>query len=709
MIRGVATVDNLYGMKGLPKYLLWFPFCLLHTIMVQGQNQSVIDSLLQVLETDIPDEHKVDAYVKIASSYMNSDSANTALYGSKAIELAQTIGLTEGTIDPLYPIGVVTMSKGHYDEAQQIFAQMADLALANNYQKGKAQAYYGLGWLNLYLGDFDEALKHLFHSKTIFERLGEKGALALCYNMIGILFDKKGNYNKALDNYFRSLEICEELGRKIGMASCYTNIGIIYKNQGEYEKALDYYMRSLTINKELDRKRGMASNYSNIGVIHFDKGNYEKALEFHFRSLKLKTELGDSRGRAYSYNNLGQTFMKQEDYAQALENYFCSLKINEEIGAQADRAYTLIYIGETYRIQNQLFKAQKYLVEGIDLAKQTGLLHLVRDGAEQMALVENELGNYKKAYKAHILYKEMADSLDNEDRIKKITRLEAEYEFRKEKDSLQFVQQQEMNFLKDKAQRKERRKQVIYMVLGGLLVAGIIFYIAINKIIQKRKFQSLRDRISQDLHDEIGSNLSSISLFGMVAGKAIKDAPEKAQQLLTHINSNATQTIESMNDIVWAIKSENDSMLHLISRVRSYASEIEDTGEWDILIHHDEDIKRLSLDMIQRRNIYLFFREAINNAVKYSEGDSIGIEIKPLKNLISVEIKDNGKGFEPERAGENGLFFGGNGLKNMHKRAEELGGNLKIISDPGQGTSVILTFDPSHASKTHWVQRFLLP
>ena len=667
-------------------------FCLMISGICSGQNQKLVDSLMQVLETKISSKKKVDVFVELASAYQNTDSINTALYARKAIELANEIGYIEGTIDPLYAVGVVTITKGHYVEGELLFTGMRDLAIKNNYQKGKALAYYGLGWVGLYLGKYNESIQNLYQSTEINESLRAKKELAQGYNMIGICYDKIGNYYKALEYYFKSLEINEEMDRKIGVASCYTNIGIVYKNQGNYGKALEYYNKSLPINLALGRKRGVASNYSNMGVIHFDQGDYEKALEYHFKSLKVREDLDDERGIAYAYNNIGEVSMKLGDYKNALENYFGSLKIFEETGAQADKSSSLIYIGEAYRNLNQLTKARKYLKEGIELSQQTGEIANIRHGVEQLALVEKELGNYRNAYQAQLLFGQMADSLDNEERVKKITRLEAEYEFRKEKDSLQFAQKQEMLFLKEEARIKSTRTQIIFLGLCLVLSAVIILYIVRNKIIQRKKIQLIRNRISQDLHDEIGSTLSSISLFGVVAGKSIEEDPEKAHQLLTRINSNATQTIESMNDIVWAIKSENDSVQHLINRMRSYASDIEDTGEWDIHIKYDPKIVDKNLNMIQRRNTYLIFKEAVNNAIKYSNGNTIEIELNAGKDSIEMEIRDNGQGFELQKTLIKDNSFGGNGLKNMKIRAEELGGKMKIISSPGKGTKINTVF-----------------
>ena len=184
-----------------------------------------------------------------------------------------------------------------------------------------------------------------------------------------------------------------------------------------------------------------------------------------------------------------------------------------------------------------------------------------------------------------------------------------------------------------------------------------------------------------------------------MADKAVKEDPEKTHQLLQRMNTSATQTIESMNDIVWAIKSGNDTLLHLVNRMRSYASEIEGTEEWDIQVQLDPTLSETPLDMMQRRNVYLVFKEAVNNAVKYSQGNAIDVGLSAGKHGIQMEIRDNGVGFDPQQAVENRHSFGGNGLKNMKMRAEELRGELTILSRPEEGTTVSLQFNPRRMSK----------
>ena len=683
-------------MKKVLEVFLFLAFTLIVNLYSHSQNQRVVDSLLLMLETGVSDKNKTDIYVQLASEYQNTDSLKTAEYANKAIELANRINYVEGTIDPLYPIGRATIRKGNYAQAEQLFSEMGNLAGQNDYAKGKAKAFYGLGLNYFHLGDFDKALEQVLQSAAINEVIEEQKALATDYILIGILYDKMGNYSKALEYHFQSLKMNETLGNKLGMAASYTNIGIIYKNQGDYEKALEYYRNSSQLNEELGRKAGIASNYTNIAIIYFGQKNYEKALEYHSKSLRIKEELEDARSIAMTNANLGETLIEMGEYSKALEYLYKSLDILEKSGAMAVKAFSLISIGDCYYRQKQFGKAKKYLKEGIDIAQQTGHLTVIQSGVGLLAKVEYELGNYKKAYQINVLFKEMADSLNNEETVKKITRLEAEYEFKKETDSLQIAQQQELVLLEEKSKRKRNRNFAIGVCIFLAFLTGMIIYISIHKIRRTKELDSLRNHISRDLHDEIGTTLSSLALFGTVATTSIVDNPEKASKMLQLINTNATASVEAMNDIIWAINSEMDTVFNLISKMQSFVSDLSDTEVTDISITYDKEITDINLDMVQRRNVYLIFKEALNNAIKYAKAKAITIEIGMVKNLLRVQIKDNGIGFDTLNALEKKSMFGGNGLKNMKKRAEELKGSVKISSQMEKGTQIVLTFNPKN-------------
>lgn len=236
-----------------------------------------------------------------------------------------------------------------------------------------------------------------------------------------------------------------------------------------------------------------------------------------------------------------------------------------------------------------------------------------------------------------------------------------------------------------------------FYLLLFLLVTGISYLFYNNRKRQKERIVKLRNRISQDLHDEIGSTLSSISLFGTVAQKMVEKDTSATKNMLDRINDSTTQVMESMNDIVWAINSENDKLDDLIMRIRAYVSELSDTSSIKIFFEVDHHIKYSVLDMIQKRNIYLIFKESLNNAFKYSKASFINIKLNKFDMEYEMIIKDDGIGFTPEKIDHSNLL-GGNGLINMKKRATEINGKLSIKSKIEQGTEIRFTWNPKFES-----------
>jgi two-component sensor histidine kinase len=236
-------------------------------------------------------------------------------------------------------------------------------------------------------------------------------------------------------------------------------------------------------------------------------------------------------------------------------------------------------------------------------------------------------------------------------------------------------------------------KSLWFIILSGSLFAAIIYTFYKNRQIQREKIIELRHRISQDLHDEIGSTLSSISLFGTVAHKLAGSNPVGTQDMLTKINESTTQVMESMNDIVWAINSDNDKVGNLQKRMRAFISELDDASDVNISLQVDENLKDTFINMVQRRNVYLIFKEATNNAFKYANASQINITLSQSNNLYKLLIQDNGIGFDlNELASKTSL--GGNGLKNMKQRAGELNGTLEIISSKNQGSEISFSWNP---------------
>jgi len=219
-----------------------------------------------------------------------------------------------------------------------------------------------------------------------------------------------------------------------------------------------------------------------------------------------------------------------------------------------------------------------------------------------------------------------------------------------------------------------------------LLLFLIIYSLYKYRLNEANKLHLIRNRIAADLHDEIGSTLSSISLFSEVVKLKSKTKMPEITPMLNRISSNIDEMMEAMNDIVWTINSHNDDFENILIRMRSNASELFEAKGYEFQFNFDKKLFSVKLGMVARKNVYLVFKEAINNIVKYANGTSVAITISISKNEITLLIEDNGIGFETTNASK------GNGLNTMKKRATEINGKFSIYSKPGLGTKVKFSF-----------------
>lgn len=224
------------------------------------------------------------------------------------------------------------------------------------------------------------------------------------------------------------------------------------------------------------------------------------------------------------------------------------------------------------------------------------------------------------------------------------------------------------------------------LLVSGLIISGIVAFFRYRQQ-QLKRIIKMREKISSDLHDEIGSTLSSISLFSLAAQKDSSFISDKVENILNRINENSVQAIQAMNDIVWAINTSNDSLKDLVFRMRAFASDIMDSSEWVIHFDYDEILEKEELGMMQRHNVYMIFKEAINNSIKYSSGENFLVRIRKKNKVFLFEFIDDGVGFDPNMT--NSPSMGGNGLINMERRAREMNAGFKLITD-ARGTRILL-------------------
>lgn len=195
---------------------------------------------------------------------------------------------------------------------------------------------------------------------------------------------------------------------------------------------------------------------------------------------------------------------------------------------------------------------------------------------------------------------------------------------------------------------------------------------------------NMRTRIATDLHDDIGANLTKIAILSEVAQQQLgqKFIADGKDNLLGSVAEISRESVSSMSDIVWAINPKKDSLIELTRRMRSFAEEILERRAIDL--EFAAPAPDLKLDANLRRNIYLIFKESINNIVRHSNAAAVKIDFAFADNELILQIGDDGDGFETARE------YDGNGLSSIKKRAEDCGGQLEIDSIEGAGTKIVL-------------------
>ncbi len=209
------------------------------------------------------------------------------------------------------------------------------------------------------------------------------------------------------------------------------------------------------------------------------------------------------------------------------------------------------------------------------------------------------------------------------------------------------------------------------------------------------ELEQVRKRIAFDLHDDIGPSLTKIALFSETARQMLSEKSEEACQTLAAITEISNELVEAMSDIVWAINPQKDRLSDLSQRMRRFASDILTARQIRLSFRTPNVDREVSLGANIRREVFLIFKEAINNLVKHSECREVMLDLEVESDWLNLRMNDDGRGFDPALAkARTGMLSsemkGGNGLASMRRRARELGGELKIETGAGQGTTLLL-------------------
>ncbi len=232
-----------------------------------------------------------------------------------------------------------------------------------------------------------------------------------------------------------------------------------------------------------------------------------------------------------------------------------------------------------------------------------------------------------------------------------------------------------------------------FRLLAVLVVAGILYSAYRIRLARVLAVEKLRQRIAQDLHDDVGTNLSAIALASRSVAR--KRATGKAsKEVLERIGSVAQRTTDQMRDIVWVLKTSNDSLGDIVAKMREVAGQL--LGGIRYTFEGSADGLPGSVNLEFKRNIFLFYKECLNNVVKHSGATKVTISLGYSNGELRLNVQDNGRGFD-EKSGSSG-----SGLQNLRERARLMKGTVTISSERGRGTDISLFVKMTHMRYGLW-------
>lgn len=520
----------------------------------------------------------------------------------------------------------------------------------------------------------DSGLVYAQKALALAEKLDDDNGIFASRTALGGSLRILGNYPLELDNAFKAftlakkMNIPDAIGYANGMLSdCYYDIG-------EYNTSLNYWHELVKMVEQycpgaidyrgFQLSRIFEATHQADSAVYYARKTYEGMK--NNKELDKESYQGQVQLSVLS-TLMGDAFACRANYDSAL--YYYKISVPGSINTYTETNLVDNYngIARVYKASGNpdsaVWYAKKVLAEKITKTYPLGLLK----AASLLADIYEAQDKPDSTLKYLRIAVSLKDSLFNREKMIAVQ-------------TLTYKEQEKQKEIAA-ARIKLQNRFTLYFLLAGfmalLVIAGIVIR---NRRI--KQLQRMRNSIADDLHDDIGSTLSSIGIMSELA----KAKSPEALPLLASIGESTSAIQENMSDIVWAIKSGNDRFEDVLQRMNQFASEILDAKNIEMNFKSDAALSALKLTMEQRKNFYLFFKEAINNAAKYSDAKKISVCIAQKGHHIEMNIRDDGKGFDPA------TLFNGNGMGTLKKRAAELNADFKITSKINEGTAVQLTF-----------------
>jgi len=511
-----------------------------------------------------------------------------------------------------------------------LFLDCAEKAKQDGYTLGEMEAYENISLLYYYLGKYDLELEYATRSIQGFEQLGDENKVARFYGELGYRM-KRHDMTQAEIYMRKGIHLAESQSLHEPLMGLWDNYGVLKEMQGQYDSAYLFYNKGLTLKKQHNDRSGLPYSLNNLGGLMLLQNKHAEAKPYFTEALSLRSELGDTAGMCETYLLLSDVDMAQQNTDSAL-----------------------IRLGFV-----------------IDHASRNGFLYILANAHQKRALIHEKMGNPVLALADERLSRQAQDSLSEQSMKDKLADLQVQFD----------TQETEKDLLTERLRSSAFKNWIWILGLSCLIVFLAAITIQTRRKSERRRLelQRLKDlefermRISRDLHDNIGAELTLITSKLDIKAASAKLQDEQAE--LQDLASLSRDASVLLRETIWSIRQDSITKGDLTEKMLQFAQKrAPDDLAIEVLWECEPSEPLVSAHAL---HLYRIAQESINNAIKYARPTRIQIRFGPHH----LEISDNGQGFDTQN------YRPGYGIQNMRQRAEEMGATFHLQSD-AKGTRI---------------------
>jgi signal transduction histidine kinase len=609
----------------------------------------------------------------------------------------------------LIALGKTHRGLGEPTRALECLDRALELARSHHDPVLEGDALNQRAGVNHLSGEYAQALKDLGLALQMARSLNDERRIANCLINIGILSTKLADFPRALGALSEAHSLVRERIQDPNIeAQCLINLGNLYEGTGDYQKMLETYQLALETVSGLENRLLEAITTVNLGYAHKRLGQLEAALQRFEAALELARKIGHAQVEIAALDGLGQVQAGLGQTVAALEFHLAALERSRDTGDVESEMDALLNLGRIHLNDNPQ-RALEPLTKALERAEQAGRQRTIFEAHELLAETHDRLGNTKKALGHFREFHRIEKLVFNDEREHKTrqlgiqfdleraqheaevyrlrTDLEREAKEQAEATVRQRTHELELGHQTIERQRTELQEKVEHLhqlleqneTLRHRLVLAATRSTALNERFLRRLSAELHDGPAQDL---------GFALLKLDSGElnAHAETSEQTRKELEAIQNSISRALAEMRAIASGMCLPELEHLTLVATLGRVIQTHKRRTQSDVAFVIEKSPVEVSLPI--KITAYRIVQESLTNAFKHGGGKNQTVRLLATPEEVRLEISDHGPGFKFGSLLEHNERLG---LVGMRERAESLGGTLRILSTPGQGTQVSVT------------------